>query len=91
MLIASGIARAVWAVVHEVKTSRSAVILFALISVLLGAAIIRQWPYSGLWAMGLFVSCDLIVAGLSWCWVGLARNSRAATPIRAGLGAQRAK
>lgn len=88
VLIASGIARAVWAVVHEVRTSRSAVILFALISVLLGSAIIRQWPYSGLWAIGLFVSCDLIAAGLSWLSAGLIRNSQAATPVSASLGTQ---
>lgn len=70
-LIASGVARAVWAIVHETQLSRATVILFALLSVLLGAAIIAQWPYSGLWAIGLFVSCDLIAAGLSWAWIGL--------------------
>lgn len=70
-LIASGVARAIWAIVHETQLSRATVILFALLSVLLGAAIIAQWPYSGLWAIGLFVSCDLIAAGLSWAWIGL--------------------
>jgi uncharacterized membrane protein HdeD (DUF308 family) len=86
VLIASGIARAAWAVIHEVKTSRTAVILLALVSVLLGAAIIQQWPLSGLWAIGLFVSCDLLAAGLSWCWAGLTRDPRAAMPLRARLG-----
>ncbi|WP_132256937.1 HdeD family acid-resistance protein [Methylobacterium segetis] len=86
VLIASGIARAVWAVIHEVKTSRAAVILLALISVLLGMAIIQQWPWSGLWAIGLFVSCDLLAAGLSWCWAGLARDPRAAMPVGARFG-----
>lgn len=70
-LIASGVARAIWAIVHGTQSSRAALILFALLSMLLGAAIIAQWPYSGLWAIGLFVSCDLMAAGLSWCWVGL--------------------
>lgn len=70
-LIASGVARAIWAVAHEAQVSRATVILLSLISVLLGAAIIAQWPYSGLWAIGLFVSCDLIAAGLSWVWIGL--------------------
>ena len=70
-LIASGVARAIWAVAHETQTSRAAVFLFALLSVLLGGAIVAQWPYSGLWAIGLFVSCDLLATGLSWCWVGL--------------------
>lgn len=70
-LIASGVARAIWAVVHETQMSRATVILFAVLSMLLGTAIIAQWPYSGLWAIGLFVSCDLIAAGLSWAWIGL--------------------
>jgi uncharacterized membrane protein HdeD (DUF308 family) len=70
-LIASGVARAIWAIVHETQMSRATVILFAVLSMLLGAAIIAQWPYSGLWAIGLFVSCDLIAAGLSWAWIGL--------------------
>lgn len=70
-LIASGVARALWAIVHTTQLSRATVILFALLSMLLGAAIIAQWPYSGLWAIGLFVSCDLIAAGLSWAWIGL--------------------
>ncbi|TGD97709.1 HdeD family acid-resistance protein [Methylobacterium nonmethylotrophicum] len=70
-LIASGVARAVWAFAYEVRTSRAAVILFAVLSVLLGAAIIAKWPYSGLWAIGLSVSCDLLSTGLSWLGVGL--------------------
>lgn len=91
MLIASGIARAIWAVAHAVQASRAAVILFALLSVLLGAAIIAQWPYSGLWAIGLFVSCDLLAAGLSWLWVGLFGKPQiapAAVPYRIGMGSR---
>ncbi|MGW5837920.1 HdeD family acid-resistance protein [Methylorubrum extorquens] len=88
-LIASGVARALWGIAHEAQASRAAVILFALLSVLLGAAIIAQWPYSGLWAIGLFVSCDLLAAGLSWLWVGLfgrPQLAAAATPYRIGAG-----
>ncbi|ACA15351.1 conserved hypothetical protein [Methylobacterium sp. 4-46] len=80
-LIASGIARSIWAVAHEVQTSRAAVILFAVLSVLLGAALIAQWPYSGLWAIGLFVSCDLIAAGATWCWVGLSGRAQATPAV----------
>lgn len=83
-LIASGAARAIWAMAHETQMSRATVVLFALLSMLLGAAIIAQWPYSGLWTIGLFVSCDLIAAGLSWAWIGLFGRSPAAPP---GIGA----
>ncbi|MBK3403260.1 DUF308 domain-containing protein [Methylorubrum populi] len=90
-LIASGMARAIWGVAHETKASRSAVILFAMLSVLLGAALIAQWPYSGLWSIGLFVSCDLLAAGLSWLWIGLfvkPQVSSVAAPYRVGAGAR---
>ncbi len=76
-LIASGVARAVAAFAHEVRKSRATVILFAGLSVMLGAAIIAKWPYSGLWAIGLFVSCDLLGAGLSWLGVGLFGEAQA--------------
>jgi uncharacterized membrane protein HdeD (DUF308 family) len=86
-LIASGVARALWAIAHATQLSRATVILFALLSVLLGAAIIAQWPYSGLWAIGLFVSCDLIAAGLSWAWIGLLGRPAVAPAFRPpGLG-----
>ncbi|MBE7198857.1 MAG: DUF308 domain-containing protein [Parafilimonas terrae] len=91
ILIASGLARAIWAIAHEVQASRAAVILFALLSVLLGGAIIAQWSYSGLWAIGLFVSCDLLAAGLSWLWVGLFGKPQiapVAAPYRIGMGAR---
>lgn len=91
VLIASGVARAIWGVAHEAQVSRAAVILFALLSVLMGAAIIAQWPYSGLWAIGLFVSCDLLAAGLSWLWVGLFAKPQvgsAAAPHRVGAGSR---
>ncbi|MCF4129869.1 HdeD family acid-resistance protein [Methylobacterium sp. SyP6R] len=80
-LIASGVARAIWAAAHEMRTSRAAVILFSVLSVLLGAAIIGQWPYSGLWAIGLFVSCDLLGTGLSWLGVGLFGEAQAAPAL----------
>jgi len=88
ILIASGVARAIWGIAHGMQASRAAVILFALLSVLLGAAIIAQWPYSGLWAIGLFVSGDLLAAGLSWLWVGLfgkPRMAPVAAPYRVGM------
>ncbi len=81
VLVASGIARAVWALVHEARHSRATVILLAVLSIIFGIAIIGQWPLSGLWAIGLFVSCDLVAAGLSWCWTGFAlgRETTSAT------------
>ena len=36
-----------------------------LISLLLGAIIWRQWPVSGLWAVGVLVGIDLLLTGVS--------------------------
>lgn len=36
-----------------------------LVSILLGALVLWQWPVSGLWVIGLFVGVDLMVSGWS--------------------------
>jgi len=46
-----------------------------LVSVLLGAAIWRQWPLSGFWVIGLFVGIEMILSGMSWLMLGLALRS----------------
>jgi len=45
------------------------------VSVVLGAAIWRQWPLSGLWLIGLFVGIEMLFSGLSWVMLGLAIRS----------------
>jgi uncharacterized membrane protein HdeD (DUF308 family) len=50
------------------------------VSVLLGIAIWRQWPLSGLWVIGLFVGIEMLCSGLSWVMLGLSVRS---TPRRA--------
>ena len=44
------------------------------ISSLMGILLLVQWPLSGLWAIGLFIGIDLILAG--WAWIALALNLR---------------
>jgi uncharacterized membrane protein HdeD (DUF308 family) len=58
------------------------VMMNGIVSVLLGAAIWRQWPLSGLWALGLFVGIEMLFSGLSWVMLALAvrSGSRAAPP-----------
>jgi len=43
-----------------------------LVSVLLGAAIWRQWPLSGFWVIGLFVGIEMFLSGLSWLMLAMA-------------------
>src|SRR5262249_21550997 len=45
-------------------------VLNGIVAVLLGAAIWRQWPFSGLWVIGLFVGIEMLFCGLSWVMLG---------------------
>jgi uncharacterized membrane protein HdeD (DUF308 family) len=51
------------------------VVMNGFVSVLLGAAIWRQWPLSGLWALGLFVGIEMLFSGLSWVMLAQAVRS----------------
>ena len=53
------------------------VVVSGVISVLLGLMIIGQWPYSGLYVLGIFLGIDLIFIGSSWLTIGLALKRRA--------------
>jgi uncharacterized membrane protein HdeD (DUF308 family) len=41
------------------------------VTVLLGAANWRKWPEPGLWVLGIFVSIELIVNGVTWSVLAL--------------------
>ncbi len=56
-----------------------------LISLLLGVIIWRQWPVSGLWAVGVLVGIDLLLTGLSM--LALVATVRRENNITAGAGA----
>ncbi len=53
------------------------VLFNGVVTVLLGLAIWRHWPASGLWAVGVLVGIELIVNGVTW--------SVLAVGVRAGL------
>jgi len=67
-LVTSGAVRAAWTFAWEGRQSRGLGLALAVISIAFGLCLIGQWPMSGLWVLGLFVSADLVVYGLSWCW-----------------------
>jgi len=50
-------------------------LLGGLVSIILGAIIMANWPVSGLWVIGLFVSIELIVNGWSYIFVALSAKS----------------
>ncbi len=42
-----------------------------IITIVLGALVLAQWPASGLWVIGLFIGIDLIFYGLTWISLAL--------------------
>jgi uncharacterized membrane protein HdeD (DUF308 family) len=50
------------------------VLLSGLITFILGILIRSQWPYSGLWVIGLFIGIDMIFSG--WAYVMLSLAAR---------------
>jgi uncharacterized membrane protein HdeD (DUF308 family) len=49
--------------------------LSAAVTVLLGTMVLIQWPASSLYILGIFLSVDLIFAGVSWMMIGIAAMS----------------
>ena len=50
----------------------SVLLLHGVVNLLLGMAIWKQWPLSGLWVIGLFVGIDMIMNGFFLIMLGLA-------------------
>jgi len=53
------------------NASRILVGLSGLVTLLLGAVVLAQWPISSLWVIGAFLGVDLIFTGAAWIGVGL--------------------
>lgn len=51
-------------------------LLHGVVNLLLGIAIWRQWPLSGLWVIGLFVGIDMLFNGWSLVMLALAAKNR---------------
>ena len=68
--------------VHTSASMRSfALLVSGLASTFLGASIILQWPSSAFWVIGLLVSIELIVHGISSAIEGVRLlNRQIATP-----------
>ena len=74
-LIFIGLARVIMA--FQMKGARNWFwpLLAGIISIILGGIIMANWPVSGLWIIGLFVSIELIMNGWSYIFVSLAAKS----------------
>src|SRR5205807_419466 len=47
------------------------------ITLLVGLIVLRRWPFSILFVLGLFLDIDLVIAGATWIGVGLGLKERA--------------
>ncbi|WP_293867854.1 HdeD family acid-resistance protein [uncultured Alsobacter sp.] len=75
--VASGLVRIVLAFQMREGTPWIWAAISGLITALLGVMILAQWPFSGLYVLGLFLGVDLLFAGASWVTIGLALRRRA--------------
>lgn len=74
-LMFSGVLRIVFAL-SEQFTGWGWVLLNGAVTLLLGMLIYKQWPYSGLWVIGLFVGIEMIFNGWAWVMLSLAIRPR---------------
>lgn len=74
VLIVIGLIRLSMAVLLRQAKGWGWLFLAGLAAIVLGVLILLQWPYSGLWFIGLFVAIELIIAG--WTYVFLAFSIR---------------
>jgi uncharacterized membrane protein HdeD (DUF308 family) len=69
--LAGGIFRIVAALTHHFP-GRGWLALNGAVTLILGMLIWRQWPISGLWAIGLFAGIDMIVSGVACVLLAMA-------------------
>ncbi len=79
VLVCVGILRVVMAFQLRSAGSWFVPLLGGIISIILGAMILAQWPLSGLFVIGLFIAIELIVNGWSYIFIALAARSSAGT------------
>jgi uncharacterized membrane protein HdeD (DUF308 family) len=80
-LMLGGVFRIAFAL-RERFTGWGWVLLNGVVTLALGILIYKQWPYSGLWVIGLFVGIELIFNG--WTWIVLSLGLRRLTAGAAG-------
>ncbi|MFO0927025.1 MAG: HdeD family acid-resistance protein [Gemmataceae bacterium] len=71
VFLINGITRIVLALTHLRYPGAYVLLLGGFISMFLGGSILARWPGSSLYIIGLFVSLELILAGVSWIALGL--------------------
>ena len=74
ILIIIGISRLIMAIALRHDKGWVWMLLAGLSSLVLGILILAQWPWSGLWVIGLFIAIELLING--WMYIFLALTLR---------------
>lgn len=72
MLIIIGLTRFIMAVSLRHTEGWGWLLMAGTMSIILGALILMQWPWSGLWIIGLFIAIELIMNGWTYLFIALA-------------------
>ena len=64
-LLAVGVVRLIQAYQHRTMRGWGWVLFSAILAIIMGLIIIADWPFSGLWVIGLFVGIELLFSGLA--------------------------
>ena len=59
-----------WA--EDAKNNAGMIILLGVVTVIAGFLLLREWPLTGLWAIGTLVGINLLFAGFSMISIGSA-------------------
>ena len=76
-LLVDGISSAVLAFHVRPEKGWGSMLFSAVMGVILGFLLLREWPLSGLWAIGTLVGVNLLFSGFSMISVGSAARSLA--------------
>jgi len=69
--VVSGILKVIFAYSKDIP-HKFWLVLNGVLTFILGLLIWKQWPYSGLWVIGMFVGIDSIFTGWTWIMLSLA-------------------
>jgi aquaporin Z len=76
-LLAGGIVRTYVSVHLPSGGAKTFLVFSSILTLIVGALIIAQWPSSSLWVIGVFLGADLFFAGMGWVGVGLTLRNAA--------------
>jgi uncharacterized membrane protein HdeD (DUF308 family) len=76
-LVVDGISSAILAFHVRPEKGWGSMLFSAVMGVLLGFLLLREWPLSGLWAIGTLTGVNLVISGFSMISIGSAARSLA--------------